>query len=138
VNFLVYLDTSALVKLVVQEKESDALLAALAKWPDRVSSTLAGVELHRALTRASVPPAIRRRADDVLSGIVLLRIDDAIMGKAAKLEDRKLRALDALHLASALSLGDYPDAFITYHERLAHAATSAGLKVAHPGASRLS
>jgi predicted nucleic acid-binding protein len=139
VTFLpVYLDTSALVKLVVQEPESDALLAALDAWPDRVSSTLASVELHRALARAAVAPAVRRRAEHVLSGIVLLRLDDAIVGKAAELKDRQLRALDALHLASALSLGDYPDAFITYDERLARAASSAGLTVAHPGAPRLS
>ena len=134
----VYLDTSAIVKLVVEEPESDALLAALDAWPDRVSSTLASVELHRALTRATVAPAVRRRAENVLSGIVLLRLDDAIVGKAAELKDRQLRALDALHLASALSLGDYPDAFITYDERLARAASSAGLAVVHPGAPRLS
>ena len=137
-NYLpVYLDTSALVKLVVQEPESDELLSALAVWPDRVSSTIAAVELHRALRRATATAALRRRADAVLDALVLLRIDDAIVARAATLGDRNLRALDALHLASALSLGDHPEAFITYDTRLGSAATAAGLSVVHPGVRRL-
>jgi len=48
-----------------------------------------------------------------------------------------LRAPDAIHLATALSMGDHPEAFITYDARLAVAASKQRLKVAHPGASRL-
>ena len=137
-NFLpVYLDASAIVKLVVPEPETDALLAALIRWPDRVSSELARVEVHRALWRAGAPRAVRARADAVLSGLVLIRIDDPVLSRATAFKDAALRALDAIHLAAALSLGDDPDAFITYDRRLARAAGRQRLRVEHPGVERL-
>jgi predicted nucleic acid-binding protein len=49
-----------------------------------------------------------------------------------------LRALDAIHLATALSLGDDPETFIVYDATLAKAAARQRLQVAHPGATRLS
>ena len=133
----VYLDASAIVKLVVPEAETDALLSALARWPDRVSSDLARVEVHRALRRAGASRAIHARADAVLSGLVLVRIDDPVLSRAASFKDPVLRALDAIHLAAALSLGDDPDAFITYDSRLAKAARKQRLEVQHPGLDRL-
>jgi uncharacterized protein with PIN domain len=64
VNFLpVYLDSSAIVKLVMPEPETEALIEALSGWPDRVSSAVARVELHRALWRARAPRTVRVRAD---------------------------------------------------------------------------
>ena len=132
-----YLDTSAVVKLVTVEAETDALRDALRQWPDRVTSTLATVEVHRALQRAGATPADYARADAVLSSLVLLKIDDSVLRRAAAFEDPRLRALDGIHLAAALSLGDDPDVFITYDARLAEAASSLSLPVAHPGASRL-
>jgi antitoxin (DNA-binding transcriptional repressor) of toxin-antitoxin stability system len=57
--------------------------------------------------------------------------------RAASFMDPSLRALDAVHLATALSIGDHPEAFITYDARLATAASKQRLKVAHPGAPRL-
>ena len=137
-NYLpVYLDTSAIVKLVVLERESETLYGALGAWPDRVSSDVARVELHRALWRAGSSRAARARADAVLSGLVLIRIDEPVLSRAASFDDRSLRALDALHLATALSLGDDPDRFITYDSRLARAAKSVGLHVEHPGVAKL-
>ena len=133
----VYLDASAIVKLVVPERETDALLAALARWPDRVSSALARVELHRALGRACASRAIRARADAVLSGLVLVRLDEPVLSRASSFKDPALRALDAIHLATALSLGDDPDAFITYDARLAAAARKQRLNVQHPGADEM-
>ena len=133
----VYLDTSAIVKLVAPEPETDALFSALARWPDRVSCELARVEVHRALWRAGASRAIRARADAVLSGLVLLRIDDSVLSRAGSFKDPTLRALDAVHLAAALSIGDQPDAFITYDARLARAAEKQRLPVQHPGMARL-
>jgi predicted nucleic acid-binding protein len=139
VNFRpVYLDASAIVKLIVPEAETAALMAALAEWPDRVSSVVARVEVHRALRRAGASPAQRARAEAVLSGLVLIRIDEPILSAAAALRDPRLRALDAIHLATALSLGDDPETFIVYDAKLAHAATKQRLRVAHPGVGRLS
>lgn len=133
----VYLDSSAIVKLVVPEPETAALIAVLEQWPDRVTSALAGAELYRALWRAGAGPAVRTRADAVLSSLVLLRIDDPVLSRAASFKDPLLRSLDALHLAAALSLGDDPGAFITYDARLAGAAAKRRLPVLHPGVGRL-
>ena len=133
----VYLDTSAIVKLVVAEPETDALLEALARWPDRISAALAEVEVHRALRRAGASQTDHARADSILKGLVLLRLDDFVLTRAAALEGGELRALDAIHLAAALTLGDDPDAFITYDARLARAAAREQLPVLHPGVARL-
>ena len=133
----VYLDASAIVKLVAVERESAALIEDLEDWPDRVSSALAEVEVHRALRRVKAPRAVHERADAVLSRLVLVHIDGPVLSQAASFKDPSLRALDAIHLATALSMGDHPEAFITYDARLAAAASKQRLKVAHPGASGL-
>jgi predicted nucleic acid-binding protein len=138
VSFLpAYLDTSAIVKLVSPEAETDALIAAIAAWPDRVTSCLARTEVHRALWRARASRAVRTRAEAVLSGLVLVRLDDAVIARASAFRDPALRSLDALHLAAALSLGDYPEAFVTYDARLARAARRQRLSVRHPGVDAL-
>lgn len=133
----VYLDTSAIVKLVVREAESDALFEALERWPDRVSSAVAAVEVHRALRRAGASGAVRARAETVLAALVLVRVDDPVLQRAAALGDPALRSLDALHLATALSLGDDPETFVSYDARLARAARRQRLTVSHPGRARL-
>ena len=69
--------------------------------------------------------------------MILLRVDDPVLARASSFKDPLLRALDAIHLATALSLGDDPDAFITYDVRLAHAARKQRLPVQHPGVDRL-
>ena len=137
-NFLpAYLDASAIVKLVKAERESDALISSLAQWPDRVTVAMARVEVHRALWRMGASRAEHARADSVLDGLVLIRIDAVILARAASFKDRNLRTLDAIHLATALTLGDDPDAFITYDARLARAAERERLPVLHPGADSL-
>lgn len=133
----VYLDSSAIVKLVVTEPESQALTATLARWPDRVTSALARVEVHRALYRTNQPPSVHLRADDVLASLILLRLDDAVLAYAASFRNPNMRSLDAIQLATALSIGDDPEAVITYDVRLARVAELEGLKVLHPGVDRL-
>ena len=134
----VYLDSSAIVKLVVPEVETAALLTVLSNWPDRVSSVVARVEVHRALRRAGASSSQRARAEAVLAGLVLVRLDEPILAGAAALRDPHLRTLDAIHLATALSLGDDPETFIAYDAKLARAAARLRFQVSHPGATRLS
>ena len=129
----VYLDSSALIKLVLPEKESVSLEHALLDWPDWVSSELAAVECRRTLRRIGAPPGAIRRADDVLQTTTLIRLDTALMRLADHVGPPMIRSLDAIHLAAALSIGDYPDAFITYDDRLAAAARSLKLSVLQPG-----
>jgi predicted nucleic acid-binding protein len=134
VNFLpAYLDSSALLKLIIAEPESDALEQALHAWPDWVSSAVAAVECRRALTRVRAPAGVRRRAGAVLDATTLIRIDEPVVRLAGDVGPRTLRALDAIHLATALTMGDDPEVFITYDDRLAAAAESLKLRVLQPG-----
>lgn len=132
---LLYLDSSALVKLILPEAETGALLTALGDWPQRITSEIAAVEIRRAARRASGDEAVRRRADEVLAGLHLLRLDAAILDRAARLEPETLRSLDAIHLASALSIGDDLGAFVAYDRALAAATRQAGLTVLAPGST---
>jgi predicted nucleic acid-binding protein len=129
-----YLDSSAIVKLVAAEEESEALFAFLRGWDERISSVLARVEVHRAIRRARGTAAERRRADRVLARIALLRIDDPILTLAVRLSPTDLRSLDAIHLATALSVTGPDSAMVTYDDRLARAATAARVRVHAPGA----
>lgn len=126
-----YLDTSALVKLVVAEAESPALLTWL-KQQDKtlVSSDLARAELARAVRRSSPDRMVRVR--DVLDSITLLTATPETFELAGRLDPSILRTLDAVHLATALSLGDDLDAIVTYDDRLAAAAQANGVPVASP------
>jgi predicted nucleic acid-binding protein len=130
----VYLDSSAILKLIVPERESPALEAALARWPDWVSSRIAAVECRRALRRGGAGKTIRARADLVLSSLTLIHLDEQVLRLAETIGSSTLRTLDAVHLATGLSLGDLPEAFVTYDRRLADAARPAGLHLLRPGA----
>jgi predicted nucleic acid-binding protein len=132
---LLYLDSSALVKLVLPEAESVALLESLAAWPERVSSELARVEVMRAARRASAGPTAERRAEEILAGLHLLKIDSDILGRASRLGPPTLRSLDAIHLASALSLGDDLGAIAVYDTGLTAAAAANGMEILAPGAT---
>ncbi|MCL2781627.1 MAG: type II toxin-antitoxin system VapC family toxin [Actinomycetia bacterium] len=126
-----YLDTSALVKLVVAESESAALRAWLnARDRVPVTSDLARTELLRAVRRAAPSHASAARA--VLDSVIILQLTTAIFEQAARLDPLVSRSLDALHLAAALDLGDDLDALVTYDERLAKAADVNGVAVLAP------
>lgn len=128
----VYLDSSALLKLVLPESERAALESALAPWPDRLTSELSAVECQRAVRRQPEAAVLSLRMDDILSSITLLRFDSSLLRLAGTIGPTRLRSVDAIHLASALSIGDYPEAFVTYDERLADAARAVGLNVLRP------
>jgi hypothetical protein len=135
---LLYLDSSALVKLVLPEAESASLLESLAEWPVCVTSELASVEVIRATRRATADPVVEQRALAVMAGLHLLKIEDDILRQAARLEPRTLRSIDAIHLASALSLGEDLGAMVVYDSALAAAAIKSGLRVMAPGSSVIS
>ena len=129
---LVYLDSSALVKLVVREPESAALMEFLRERPDRVSSTLVLAEVPRALRRARFGATARRRAREILARVALVDIDRRALTAAAAIDPPIVRTLDAIHLATALALREDLAALVTYDRRLAVAAERADLHVQAP------
>ena len=129
----VYIDSSALLKLAVPERESEALRTALARWPDWVTSRLSAIECLRAVRRAGGNASLLARVDHVLSACTLLNLDETVVRLAEKVGPAELRSPDAIHLASAVSLGDYPAAFVAYDARLIAAARALKLNVMSPG-----
>ena len=126
----VYLDSSALVKLVVLERETDALRRYLRRVPERVSCALARVEVVRAVRPQGRSAVTRARL--LLERVSLLALDDSLLDSAARLDGEALRSLDAIHLAAAQSLGSELAAVVTYDVRMAGAARRLGLLVAGP------
>jgi len=132
-----YADASALVKLVREEVESDALRSYLA-GADVVSSELILTEIPRAVHRAaSHDPAfpvalLLQRAGELIDAVALRPLDRALLAGAGALAEPALRALDAIHVASAVDLHPI-EAFVTYDERQAAAARLAGLRTMAPG-----
>lgn len=127
----VYLDSSAFVKLAVEEPETRALRAFLAERDGRRVSS--------ALLRSESLRAVRQLGGDVLSTVReglrrvdLVAIDDRILDAAGTLEPRVLRTLDAIHLATALAVGDDLETVVTYDERMAEGARLLGLPTAAP------
>lgn len=129
---ILYLDSSAIVKLVASEQESVALHELLRSGGPAIASALAKAEVHRAANRLEASPDLQQRVTDVLSRLALIKIDDAILQRAAQLGPAKLRSLDAIHLATALSVRQHLEAFVVYDRRLAEAAEQAGLNVVSP------
>ncbi len=132
-----YLDASAIVKLATVEAETQALRAHLAQHQHLITSRLSTVEVSRALKRrgreseAAAAEPIRQ----VLQQLQVVELDAAIAAAAADLAPATLRSLDAIHLASAIAIGEELTEMITYDARLAAAARDAGLEVQAPGQS---
>ena len=132
-----YADSSALVKLVYEEAESDALRSYLAS-ADLVSSELVLTEIPPAVRRAvaqdpTLPgEVLLNRAGELIDALALRPLDRALLVGAGALDEPALRTLDAIHVASAVTL-DPIEAFVTYDERQAAAARLAGLRTIAPG-----
>lgn len=127
-----YVDTSALVKLVAPEPESDGLREWLGARGDAlVTSDLARTELFRAVGR--VRPESVPLARQVLDTLTVLRLETPVFEEAARLDPPALRSLDALHLAAALLLEDDLLGVVTYDERLAEATRLLGFSAIAPG-----
>ena len=135
---LFYADASALVKLVRDEPESDALRAFLAE-ADLVSSELVLTEVPRAIRRAAAHDArlaldvLMARAADIVDAVALLPLDRPLLLAAGASAEPALRALDAIHIATAVDLSPL-DGFVSYDERQTAAARLAGLRTLSPGA----
>jgi len=128
---VLYLDSSAIIKLVFEETETSSLSTFLHDWPTRASSTIASVEVLRT-TMLVGDDLVTKHARAVLARVHLVRPDDGLLATAARVEPRMLRALDAIHLATALSLGHELGGMVVYDRRLAEAAREAGLTVWSP------
>ena len=133
-----YVDASALVKLVRVEAETDALRGYLA-GADLVSSELVLTEIPRAVRRAVAQDSglpldlLLERAGELIEILALRSLDRALLTGAGALAEPALRALDAIHVASAVDVHPV-EAFVTYDERQAAAARLAGLRTMAPGA----
>jgi len=124
-----YLDSSALVKLIAIEAETAALRRELRRWPHRASSLLASIEVTRTARRlGGHAPAL---ADRILGGLRLLAIDPVVPA-AAQIGETTLRSLDAIHLATALSISADLGALITYDNRMISDGQAIGLPVLSP------
>jgi predicted nucleic acid-binding protein len=133
-----YADASALFKLVREETHSSALRAYV-DGADLVSSELILTEIPRALRRAAAGNpgldlnSLLERSGELLAALALRPLDQALLAAAGALSEAALRALDAIHVATAVDLRPV-EAFVTYDERQAAAARLAGLRTVAPGA----
>ncbi|TDO44712.1 hypothetical protein EV643_115214 [Kribbella sp. VKM Ac-2527] len=129
---MIYLHTSAFVKLVWAEKETAALQEYLAENASTplVASTLLVVETRRAVQREDPPTMVN--ADLLLSRIGQIGIGPAVIESAGRIPEPTLRSLDAIHLATALMLQEELQAMVTYDERLARTAAAHRVPVVAP------
>jgi len=125
-----YLDSSAIVKLVAREPESAALRRYVRRRRSLVTSALARTEVARALL--PLGPEAMRSGRNVLEGIEVLRVSDRVLNAAGALLPIHLRALDAIHIASAQQLGTELARMVTYDERMLAAGKALGLVVVSP------
>jgi uncharacterized protein len=125
-----YLDSSAIVKLAVQEPESAALRRYLRRRRPLVSSALARTEVLRAVLPGG--DAALARGREVLARLDLVRVSDRVLDAAGALPPVELRSLDAIHLATAQLLGSDLGPFVTYDDRLAQGARRLGFRLTAP------
>lgn len=127
-----YVDTSALLKRYVEERDSDAAEQHMASDPVLVTSWLTEVELRRNITRLLVGEDLlrtRRLVQSDLDAFALVNLDVATCNEAARIAEQTLcRSLDALHLAAARRAGELTT-FLTFDVRQAQAARSIGMAV---------
>jgi uncharacterized protein len=129
-----YLDSSALVKLVQQEAQSTALRQYLRRHrgDGRVTSALARVEVVRAVSGGGARAIGHARR--TLARVDQINLDRSLLDEAATLAPSTvLRSLDAIHLASARLLGSDLRAVVTYDERMVAVASDLRLPVEMPG-----
>ncbi|MEU0091418.1 type II toxin-antitoxin system VapC family toxin [Kribbella sp. NPDC006257] len=131
----VYLDSSALIKRVINEQESDALVEFVDAHYDQAdllaSSSLAWVEVSRAVLARTKSPKAGQLIDDAMSGVDERSMSAEVVSVARRIEPLVLRSLDAIHLATAVLID--ADVVVTYDDRLADACRRNALAVAAPG-----
>lgn len=128
---LIYADTSALVKLVLPEAESEALEAWQATMEARfITSDLTRTELMRAVRRTN--PKLMTDATEFMVKVAFIPLDYSVYDEAGVIPPPELRSLDAIHLTAARLAGRQLDGILTYDERLAEAAQAFGIRVFSP------
>lgn len=127
-----YYDSSALVKLILDEPDSVALRAYVQQEPPGISCALVRTEVVRVFREQSADAI--QHARETLGELELLELDDELLDAAALLP-APVRSLDAIHLAAAVAMGDELSALVTYDERMASAARELGLEVVSPRGS---
>ncbi len=125
-----FLDTSAFVKLLISESESVELRRWL-RGRELFSSDLLRTEARRAVS--GEPPQVRRRCEQLLKEIPKVRLAPALLDQAGKLPGARLRSLGAIHLASAMRLGDDLSGIVSYDTRQLAAAEEFGIPTRSPG-----
>jgi uncharacterized protein len=125
-----YLDSSAIVKLVIAEAESSALGRFLRRRRPLVTSALARTEVTRAVLGEGEAGIARARV--VLARFDVMRVNDRVLEAAGELLPAELRSLDAIHLATARQLGSDLGHVVTYDDRMLDAAHLLGLTTAMP------
>lgn len=125
-----YLDTSALGRVLLGEPDAEAVLRALPAYEHHLASRLLAVELRRLALRTD----LLADADQLLGGLALLPIDEAVLDAAETIRPSSVATLDAIHLVTALRLaeGGHLDTVMTYDTRLADGARANGLAVVAP------
>jgi uncharacterized protein len=126
-----YIDSSALVKLVIEERESTALERHLTRDALLATSRIALVEVPRATSLANPSQEVRKETARLLNTCHLVAVGDRLLRNAAEITSREVRTLDAIHLATALDID--AEQFVTYDRRLLAAANARGLTVTAPG-----
>ncbi|MGY1680640.1 type II toxin-antitoxin system VapC family toxin [Geodermatophilus sp. SYSU D01176] len=133
---MIYFDTSALVKFIKREAESEALRSWRGRLPsgtELATSELAELEISRTLLRAGLDhQRVPYVAGQALRGLYVLDLSRAVLARAKGYRLRELGSLDALHLATAEPFGSELTDFVTYDSELAAAATEVGLLVTSP------
>ena len=133
VERVVYADSSALVKLVLDEPESDDLEAYVeATGAQLGTSRLAVVEVARALRVGNASLEAQTKAADLLEESVLVDVGEPLLQAAAAIASRELRTLDAIHLATIEFID--PDEVLVYDRRLRESVREAGFTTVSPGA----
>jgi uncharacterized protein len=126
-----YVDSSALVKLVIEEPESIPLEGYLPRDALLATSRIALVEVPRATALANPSEDVRKETARLLQACVLVAVGDRVLRQAAAITSREVRTLDAIHLSTALYIE--ADELIAYDGRLLAAAEAQGVAVAAPG-----
>ena len=124
-----YVDASAIVKLVLDEQDTPSMVRWFIETERAATSVVGVIETRRAISRRPHDSAV---LSSIMDMFITLELSDTITAAASRVSPAGLRTLDAIHVATALSIGPDLESFVTYDDRLAEAARAVGLPVVRP------